>query len=178
MDNYNLIKANMPKYAGKISGYATTEIGEYIAESFASYRKGEKLIDPELKKAFDKLGKKSLKEFAELGTDATRSLEKLGDTGIIISEKQFGKKAGKHAVDWGLDPRKAADRNKLKEIITDIIQNSDEEFTGEWIGQKEDVKFWVKGEDVVITSKNKQYITIMKGGANNARVKEARRRKV
>lgn len=61
MDNFDLIKANMPKYAEKISGYATTDIGEYIAESFASYRKGEKLIDPELRKAFEKLKTKPVK---------------------------------------------------------------------------------------------------------------------
>ena len=178
MDNYGLIKDNMPKYAEKISGYATSEFGEYIAESFASYRKGENLIDPELKKVFDKLGKKGIKESVELGKKAARSLEKFGNTGIIVSEKQFGKKVGKHAADWGLDPSKEADRNKLKEIITDIIHNRDEEFTGEWIGQKEEVRFWVKGEDVVITTKSNQYITIMKGGAKNARVKEARKQKV
>lgn len=135
-------------------------------------------VDPELKKVFDKLGKKGIKESVELGEKTARSLEKFGNTGIIVSEKQFGKKAGKHAVDWGLDPSKETDRNKLKEIITDIIQNRDEEFTGEWIGQKEEVRFWVKGEDVVITTKSNQYITIMKGGANNARVKEARKQKV
>ena len=55
MDNYDLIKANMPKYAEMISGYATSTMSEYIAESFTSYRKGENLIDPELKKGFEKL---------------------------------------------------------------------------------------------------------------------------
>lgn len=62
MDNYDLIKANMPKYAEKISGYAATEMGEYIAESFASYMKGENLIDPELKKAFEKLKTSKIKD--------------------------------------------------------------------------------------------------------------------
>lgn len=49
------IKANMEIYAPKISGYATTELSEYIAESFCSYMKGEGLADPELIKAFDAL---------------------------------------------------------------------------------------------------------------------------
>lgn len=49
------IKANMGVYAPRISGYATTELSEYIAESFCSYMKGEGLVDPELIKAFDAL---------------------------------------------------------------------------------------------------------------------------
>lgn len=51
--SYAKIKANMNKYAEKISGYATFNEAEYIAESFASYRKGEKIIDPELEKVFE-----------------------------------------------------------------------------------------------------------------------------
>lgn len=47
------IRANMPKYAEKISGYATESFSEYVAESFASYRKGENLADPEIVKAFE-----------------------------------------------------------------------------------------------------------------------------
>lgn len=49
------IKANMEIYAPRISGYATTELSEYIAESFCSFMKGEGLVDPELIKAFDAL---------------------------------------------------------------------------------------------------------------------------
>lgn len=56
-ENYKTIVKNMPIYAEKISGYATTDISEYIAESFASYRMGEEIIDPELKKAFRLLEK-------------------------------------------------------------------------------------------------------------------------
>ncbi|MEY8366285.1 phage minor head protein [Anaerovoracaceae bacterium 41-7] len=56
--NYAKIKAGMKVYAEKISGYATTDMSEYIAESFASYVKGEDLIDPELRKVFDQLKKK------------------------------------------------------------------------------------------------------------------------
>lgn len=55
--NYEAIKGNMSKYADKISGYATINESEYIAESFASYNKGEKLIDPELKKVFEGMKK-------------------------------------------------------------------------------------------------------------------------
>ena len=178
MDNFGVIKENMPKFAGKISGYATSEVGEYIAESFASFRKGEGLIDPELEKAFLALGKKSLKNSITAVEKLTKHLEKLGNTGIMVSDKQFGKKVGKHAADWGLDPSKEEDRTKLFGIISDIVQNKDETFTGEWSGQKDPVNFWLKGDDVVITTKNNEYVTIMKGGVNNTRVKKARNGKV
>ena len=51
------IISNMSEYAGKISGYATVSQSEYIAESHASYRKGEDVIDPVLKEVFDSLKK-------------------------------------------------------------------------------------------------------------------------
>jgi hypothetical protein len=47
--------ANMPKYADKISGYAGESKSEYVAESFASYCKGESVTDPELVAAFELL---------------------------------------------------------------------------------------------------------------------------
>ena len=56
-DGYATIKSNMTNFAENISGYATYTEGEYIAESFASYMKGEKVIDPELKKVFEGLKK-------------------------------------------------------------------------------------------------------------------------
>jgi hypothetical protein len=43
------------EFAPKVSGYATTEISEYIAESFASYRKGERVTDPVLIQMFERL---------------------------------------------------------------------------------------------------------------------------
>jgi hypothetical protein len=174
MDNYDLIKTNMKKYSEKISGYATTETGEYIAESFASFRKGENLIDPELEKAFKLLGKKDEKSFAITPENTLKSIVNLGDTGIIISDKQFGKKTGSHAKDWGLDPGKTEDREKLTGIITDIIQNRDEVRVGEWRGQNGECTFWIKGEDVVVTNGD-EFVTVLKGGVNNARVKDARK---
>jgi hypothetical protein len=51
--DFDAIKSRMSDYADKISGYATTEISEYIAESFASWRKGETIADPVLISAFE-----------------------------------------------------------------------------------------------------------------------------
>lgn len=58
VENYDVIKSNMGTYAEKISGYATADFSEYVAESFASYCKGEHIIDPELEKAFLALRRK------------------------------------------------------------------------------------------------------------------------
>ena len=93
---------------------------------------------------------------------------------FATKEKQYGKKIGKHAQDFGLDPSKAEDREKMYKIINDIMDNSDIIKTGKWRGQEEEVDFYIKGEDVVICSKEKEFISILKGGANNARIKNAR----
>lgn len=58
LGNYDIIAANMSKYAPKISGYACESMSEYLAESFCSYKKGESVIDPELIKAFETLERK------------------------------------------------------------------------------------------------------------------------
>lgn len=84
MDKFDEAMANMPKYAEKISGYATTSKGEYIAESFASYRKGEGIIDPVLSDLFDSLRK---------GSDAV--IVKHEETIIESSVKQLAKRSSK-----------------------------------------------------------------------------------
>ena len=56
--NSSELKARMPQFAEKISGYACESWGEYVAESFASYKKGENVIDPEMIKAFEELERK------------------------------------------------------------------------------------------------------------------------
>ena len=51
--NYHAVEENMPKYADGISGYATTSMGEYIAESHCAWRRGEECVDSEMVKAFE-----------------------------------------------------------------------------------------------------------------------------
>lgn len=58
LPNYEALKSGMPQFATKVSGYAADSFSEYVAESFASYRKGEKLIDPEMVRAFEMLKRK------------------------------------------------------------------------------------------------------------------------
>lgn len=46
------VEKAMPDFAKQLSGYACENKSEYIAESFCSYMKGEKLLDPNLETIF------------------------------------------------------------------------------------------------------------------------------
>lgn len=100
-----------------------------------------------------------------------------GRGGIIKSDKQFGKKVGKHAEDYGLDPTNPDDRQTMGRIINEIYDFPDEVRTGKWRGYDGDVDFSIKGEDVVV-SQNGKFITILKGGVSNARIKNAGKREI
>ena len=58
---------------------------------------------------------------------------------FVSKEKQYGKKIGKHAQDFGLDASNETDRLKMHEIIADIVSNKDEIRVGSWRGQENDV---------------------------------------
>lgn len=104
--------------------------------------------------------------------------------GIVIDDAQLGKKIRRHAADYGLSPGGTDDRERLADIIRDIVANRDTIVRGEWRGQgkilpdgrREDgpVDFIIKGEDVVV-AKEGAFVTILKGGVTNARVKRARK---
>lgn len=106
---------------------------------------------------------------------AGRLLTTRGKSDIIITDKQRGKKFGKHCSDWGLDPSAASDREKLEDIIHDIVLSRDEIRIGKFNGQANNVLFYIKGEDVVITNQNNEFVTVMKGGITDGWVKDARR---
>lgn len=100
------------------------------------------------------------------------------NSSFVVNEKQFGRKVGRHAEDFGLDASVEEDRAKFMAIINDITENATERKEGEWRGQPEEVVFHIKGEDVVVTKKTGEFITVLKGGISNARVKNARKRKI
>ena len=113
---------------------------------------------------------------------STKDLTKIEKSGKVnlglqffaSKEKQFGKKIGKHAKDYELDPSSKTDRDILCGIIDNIINNAEEVRIGYWRGQSEDVLFHILGEDVVLTKQNNEFITILKGGINNGGVKKSR----
>ncbi|MCL2772351.1 MAG: hypothetical protein FWD71_03285 [Oscillospiraceae bacterium] len=96
---------------------------------------------------------------------------------IKISDKQLGKKVGKHATDYGLNPTDPASRNWIKNKINDIFNSPDEIREGTFSGQgniltsgsnaRGDVKFYIQGNDVVITDMNNNFATILKDRINN-----------
>lgn len=117
--------------------------------------------------------KKQTENSEKLLTNSSKNV-KIDLQFFASKEKQFGKKVGKHAIDFGLDPSKAEDREKFQNIIDDIMTNADAVHIGSWRGQPEEVLFHIHGENVVITDQKREFITILKGGVNNARVKKSR----
>lgn len=91
----------------------------------------------------------------------------------MIDKRQFGHKAGKHAYEFGLDVGKEDDREALYGIILSIVNECDEVVHGTWRQKPQGVDFYIKGEDVVVME-NEDFVTILKEGINNKRVRDAR----
>lgn len=105
------------------------------------------------------------------------------DSGIIepykltTTTKQLGKKVGKHAADFGLDPSKQEDRDLLIKIIMDIATYPDCIIKGAWRGQGKmtsdgkqhdgEVDFVIKASNVVV-AKEGEFITIIKDGIHTS----------
>ena len=92
---------------------------------------------------------------------------------LTVDSTQFGAKIGKHAQDYGLNPSAESTREFFRNEINRIVSDADERRYGDWRGQEYPVIFHIKGDDVVVESKNGEFITILKGGVSNARVKNA-----
>ncbi|MGF7089391.1 hypothetical protein JOD24_003274 [Kroppenstedtia sanguinis] len=103
---------------------------------------------------------------------------------LKINGKQFGKKSGKHAQDYGLDPKVPENRQWIKNHIKNIHKSPNEVRQGSWrgIGKKlpdgnrgsGDALFYRKGNDVVVTDMQGNFITPLKDGAiMNARFRNA-----
>lgn len=129
--------------------------------------RGNRLFTPEFNRSVSQEAVQANAAFTKL----------IGET-IIKTDKQFGKKIGKHASDFGLNPRNAEDRKRMESIIDDIIANHTEVRLGQWRGQPNAVLFYIKDADVVLVSKEREFITVLKGGVENGRVKNARKLKV
>lgn len=96
---------------------------------------------------------------------------KLRQDSLQIDEAQFGKKLRKHARDWGLDPANSADRSKLREIINDIVTGHDAIRLVDFAGQDDLCYGYIKGMDVALYDRDGKFVTIMRDGANNLRVR-------
>lgn len=94
------------------------------------------------------------------------------EEGNIISEKQLGRKIGRHAADFGLDPANPAHRAQLRHLIEEVTTSPDRVVDGTFRGQGA-VKCFIKGKDVVVTTPTDDFVTILQGGINNPSVRRA-----
>lgn len=100
-------------------------------------------------------------------------------TGLFVTRKQFGKKSGKHMKDYGLNPKDKRDRVVFERKIKEIVNKADEIVEGiDWLGQGRPLRGYIKEEDVVLQNSRGFFVTILKGGVHNKRVKKARGEKV
>lgn len=95
---------------------------------------------------------------------------------VLFTDKQVGKKLGKHAGDWGLDPSLERDRCKLLSIIRRIIDEASLVSFGEWRDRVGPCSFYQNGVDVVVVDAEGYFVTVMKGGGDNKRYRNAVRR--
>ncbi len=88
---------------------------------------------------------------------------------LRIDSKQFGKKGGRHAHDFGFDPKSAVGRQWIRNRVEDIMTRYDVR-QGPWNpdgGGAIDHLFVLQGEDVVLFKANCDFVTILAGGINN-----------
>lgn len=110
-----------------------------------------------------------------------KELKTAEKSGMLMTSKQMGKKSGKHMSEWGLDPGSADDRLRFIKITNDIYAEPDEVRSVPWKVDPEtnkrtvEVLAYIKGNDVVLVDKTGNYITTMKDGVNNKRVKDGKK---
>jgi RHS repeat-associated protein len=103
--------------------------------------------------------------------DAAVLVHNCGDEpDMWIDNQQWGKKVGKHAQDWGLDPSDPTARQFVKDHVLAIRGNADEVRLGAWNpsgGGGSDYYFFKQGSDVVVTTGDGGFVTVLKGGETN-----------
>lgn len=98
---------------------------------------------------------------------------------IVFDEGQFGAKLGRHAHDFGLNPKSPQDRIAFYNKLESIVGSPDRVVAGSFRGQGTggapgDVLFYLKQYDaVVVNEKTAQYVTVLRGGLNNDSVQRA-----
>lgn len=108
--------------------------------------------------------------------DIKKRVADIKNAPIKISDRQFGKKIGKHGgYDYGFDIRTKEGREQYRTLIEDVRYNFDERAVGDWRSQKEPVIFYIKGENLVVTQLDGEFISLFDGGKTNERAKNARR---
>ena len=98
-----------------------------------------------------------------------------------LADNQFGHKVGRHATEHGFDMKTSSGRESFKKFIYEIAKRPDELRVGTFNGQgirqganhaRGSVLFRIKGNNVVVTSPEGEFITILKNGLTNPSVKK------
>ena len=155
------------------------EVRKGLLEKIAGRKNVKEADVSSREKLFERLNEKSTQEIESI----LHTLDNIkSDDTIVFDDSQFGKKNGKHAQEWGLNPRSAQDRQAFKELSRKIVQNSDDVRLVEWdvnpkTGRRDiDVIGFASGDDVVLLKPDGRFITTMKNGAiSNERFKNGRR---
>ena len=92
---------------------------------------------------------------------------------LSFNDANFGAKTGKHASEFGYDPKTLEGRTGFKQMIRGMYEHPDEVRIGDWFktaqgGEPNGAWFIRQGDDVVILRNNGEFWTILKGGANEA----------
>ena len=93
---------------------------------------------------------------------------------LNVEGKQFGQKMAQRARELGLDPSNPQVRSQFRSRIQRIFDNADEVRSGVFRGQGPNntegpVLFFRRGHDVVFTTPNGEFVTLLIGGINNSR---------
>jgi hypothetical protein len=90
---------------------------------------------------------------------------------LTIGNRQWGRKVGKHAQDWGLSPSNPTDRAWVRKRVEDIARNYDEVRQGPWhpgASGGDDYIFYRQGADVVIAKASGEFVTVLHRGFTNS----------
>ncbi|MCB1441158.1 MAG: hypothetical protein KDJ63_15410 [Nitratireductor sp.] len=93
---------------------------------------------------------------------------------MTISNSQWGAKSAQHMRDFGLDVSNPAHRQQFRDMVEEIGASPDRVVSGSMSGGgpngRRDVLFYIKGSDVVATSRSGEFVTVMENGITNPNV--------
>ncbi|MDX5414284.1 MAG: hypothetical protein LPK02_14710 [Rhodobacterales bacterium] len=96
---------------------------------------------------------------------------------LTISDAQWGRKMAQHMGDFGMNVADSTQRNEFRIMVETIGSNPDRvvsgTFSGGDVNGRRDVLFFIRGNDVVVTSPVGEFVTILQNGITNGNVVRA-----
>ena len=123
----------------------------------------------------------SLARFKDLKYNEDREYELIKETidniknaKLNITDGQFGKKFGKHGIEYVSSLKDPNAAKIYREKMYEVRKFYEVRKIGEFKGQTEAVLYYQKGEDLLLTKKDGEFVSLFRGGNENARFKNAR----